>query len=590
MQRIFAIIACLVILACSQAADEKAQLITPVSEKTTNQQQETIEWQSNGQKDAVIPVPEEVAHFQEDTTSVSPEVEEAKEAETERVMVLFDLHFGLAVASLEERIFLSDVIVRATLMSAANDELTFNAMEYLKGSGPKQFKVNATTAKRNTQWDGHEAILFLRSSSTAGAGGQSGTTTFEFTDTTEFNYETSRYVASSYKGDLADGFTIDSSNPVWAPAETQSGASGTAGAKAKYIESFKAISGAGLPTFTLDELRAKVAWVEGGEGIEGYDECIQEGLAFIRDYRDYEAYEGGPLEIHEDLLVADSGVAPGKNLRPSPSQFFTKEYLKLWLEGEHAALFRRIVVDKDDDPSNSYQLGLTVARPLPAGTYIVIPRLQREEWVACNFTHDIVGVAYKIVLKKPLGTVYEALFDPNTAGFSSGGGKLDPATFADNGKSWTVRAFKYENGKVVLQTEPFHDLSGMRLDLIKLDGTIGTTLLGNSATKDATNKTLSWTMTVSPWADGDKLMLRLSYPSVTPIPTLTATPAPTATPSPTPAPTSTPTPTPTLTPTPTAAVPCDVASGVRSLPWSVSNTALAKCSIGYTTARRIVVY
>ena len=538
MLRIFLVVSCVLILACGQAASEVAQ-----------QQNEEDEVEGT---DVVV---------------------------TKHVTYLYDLHFGAAVASIEERIYLSDVIVRANLVSAASDVLTFSAVEYLKGSGPAQFTVSAATANRNTQWDANEAILFLSSGGASGSGGQSATTTFEFTDTTKFDYAPNHHSASSYTGDLSDGYTIDSANPVWSPSETQSGVSGTADTATEYIEASKSTIGGASPTFSLDELRAKIAWIEGGEGITGYDECILASLSRIRDDRDDEAHEGKMRGRHEGIVVGESGVAPGKNLRPSPTTSYGDVYTKYYFDGEDAALFEHRVEDDDNNPANGYGIGVAAVRPLPAGSYYVIPRAQRPEYQPCDFKAPVesIGVVYKIILRKPTGTVYEALFDPNTAGFGSGGGKLDPVSFAGNGKLITVKALRYESGKVVLETDPFYDLSDLRLDIIKLDGTIDVSLLGNSATQDAAKRELSWAVTGAPWADGDKLMLRIWNPNAKP-------PTPTATPAPSP----TPTPTPTSTPIPAAS--CNLGSGVNALPWSVSDTALSGCSIGYSTARRIYYF
>ena len=108
---------------------------------------------------------------------VEVEVEVVEEAEIENG------HLGkfppsLTVASIEERILLSDVVVRANLVSAANDVLIFDAVEYLRGTGPQQFTVSAKTAGRNTQWDSHEAILFL--SDPASDQARTANATFEF--------------------------------------------------------------------------------------------------------------------------------------------------------------------------------------------------------------------------------------------------------------------------------------------------------------------------------------------------------------------------------------------------------------------------
>ena len=60
-------------------------------------------------------------------------------------------HEGAAVASLEERIYLSEVIVRARLRSAANNVATFRTIEYLKGKGPSTLTVSVNTSERSTQ-------------------------------------------------------------------------------------------------------------------------------------------------------------------------------------------------------------------------------------------------------------------------------------------------------------------------------------------------------------------------------------------------------------------------------------------------------
>ena len=93
-------------------------------------------------------------------------------------------HYGKATASLEERVYLADVVVKARFVSAANDVLTFTSIEYMKGSGPKErFTVRAGTTNRDTQWDDQDAILFLTTLT-------GETEDFEFTDTTEWDYWT----------------------------------------------------------------------------------------------------------------------------------------------------------------------------------------------------------------------------------------------------------------------------------------------------------------------------------------------------------------------------------------------------------------
>ena len=52
-------------------------------------------------------------------------------------------------------------------------------------------------------------------------------------------------------------------------------------------------------------------------------------------------------------------------------------------------------------------------------------------------------------------------------------------------------------------------LSGQVLDFIGLDGNVILSLFADDATANSTAGTYTWTMSSQPWADGDKLMLRI---------------------------------------------------------------------------------
>ena len=142
-------------------------------------------------------------------SSTSDRPPETEEEEPKEVIKELDLYGWHGVASLEEMIASSSIIVRATFVSAtpvgvrsvlatrpdANGllqvngyqgalELTFNVLEYLKGSGGTEVKgiaygtpfqeVKADTAERavelarplldgrDKRWDDREAIVFLR--------------------------------------------------------------------------------------------------------------------------------------------------------------------------------------------------------------------------------------------------------------------------------------------------------------------------------------------------------------------------------------------------------------------------------------------
>ena len=425
---------------------------------------------------------------------------------------VYDDYFGAAVASIEERIYLSDIVVRATLASSASDLLTFNAVEYLKGTGPTQFTVSADTANRNAQWDGNEAVLFLSNPDSSGSSGtRSVNATFEFTDTTTFPQYRS-HSGTRYTGTLTDGFTIDGANPVWLPSDSTSQAGRRSGTGRQYIESSMSISGTALPTVSLAELRAKIAWVEGGDGIEGYDLCVRWGLDTIRTLRDWEVFHEEPFPQGHFVKKWVSGEAAPRFLSTTQNHIWRMPaYGDHWVAGDDAAFFAAVTVDEDTDPSNGYARGFVTVRPLIAGSYSIVTHMRDYRYNPCNFFS--LGVRYTVNVTAPAGTVHEAFFDPAGAtavGFDSGGGELTPATFTADGVASTVQALKYENGEVVLELNPFNALIGLHLLFIELDGSIGLSLAASSATADATAGTLTWSVAEAPWEAGDQLMLRIT--------------------------------------------------------------------------------
>ena len=441
-------------------------------------------------------------------------------AEMEHSQVLYDLHFGAAVASLEERIYLADVIVRATLLSAANDVLTFNAAEYLKGSGPSRFTVSASTARRNTQWDGNEAILFLSRGDGASDEGRVSTT-FEFTDTTEFNYfpdDSNAWSPTFYRGRLGGGYTIDTENPVWTPAKAQTGGGTGQSGVDEYIAETQSPLGEVSPTFTLGELKEKIAWITGGEGVEGYDECIRWSLKEIRYLRDWEAYHGEGLDKSEYTLELGSGVV-GVDILKTTHIDSRVPYNKYRLEGEDAHLFSYHVVDDDTDPANGYSRAITAIRPLPSGEYTIVPNTQTDVNQPCDNwgPPGFLTVTYKVNVTAPEGTVLEALFDPvdlsSGIGFSPAAGMLTSPEFSVEGRTTTIIGLSWQAGSVVLSLDPFSSLGGYDLEFIELDGSVSLTLEASSAAENSEASTLTWTVSDQPWEMGDHLMLRIrSHP------------------------------------------------------------------------------
>ena len=79
---------------------------------------------------------------------------------------------GTAVASVEERIDASDVVVLARFLSVTGDQLRFSAVEYIKGKGATEFTVQATGA--DAPQIGEQSVLFLSMPESGGGRGSVG--------------------------------------------------------------------------------------------------------------------------------------------------------------------------------------------------------------------------------------------------------------------------------------------------------------------------------------------------------------------------------------------------------------------------------
>ncbi len=436
---------------------------------------------------------------------------------------LYDDFYGAAVASIEERIFLSDVIVRAVLVSVGNDLLHFRALEYLMGTGPKDFSVAAKTEGRDTSWDDHEAVLFLLDRGM-------GSASFDFADTTTYlDYRllnSATAIRYKYAGDLPPGDTIGANNPVWLPAES-------AASSDTFITAATSVSGEPLPTITLGDLRAKIEWVRGSGhtptggtiyGVEDYEYCIRASLDYMRSSRDWEEYHGQPHEPSQFESQVRSGAPGGTAIHEYGTRSWPG-YDRVWVSGGDAELFTAQIIDDDDDPTNGFAHAVLTARPLPAGTYRVISHGQAFWYQPCNFTTQFNFLEWIVTVIAPEGTVHEALFDPadlpSGTGFSSRAGSLASAEFSVAGTATTVTDLRWGAGSLILTLDPFVDLDGHHLQIISLDGSIDLSLAASSATADTVAKTLTWAVVDRPWKPGDQLMLRIWSPPETasPVPT-----------------------------------------------------------------------
>ena len=424
--------------------------------------------------------------------------------------------YGAASASVEERIYFSDAVVRASLSSTETASLNFKVIEYLKGTGPLDITVSAHPSRRDSSHDNREAVLFL---SRASGGG------FVFTD--------------AHPDD--PGYTIDTLDPAWLPAATADSGSATV-----FITDSGAAPRMSKETISLADLRAKIAWMEGGENIEGYHHCIGKVVNYLSWDRDFEAFYGKPWTPFEHDARTMSGTGAGAAV-DEYGPYYEPGYGRFWLTGRDKDFFTARIVDDNANATDGYIERITTARPLPAGVYKFRHHGILYHYLPCNFTpEEGTGMGdWVVTITAPANTMHEAFFDP-VAGVGIGGGSPvltspNPRAFTGAGGvsanlvqiSYTPPAKGPGKGQtahtVTMTLNPVTALAGQTVDFIKLDGTVGLSLNVASATVDTSRNTLRWTVSSAPWKSGDKLMVRIRQ-------------APAATPTPTPAPKATPTP------------------------------------------------
>ena len=474
--------------------------------------------------------------------------------------------------TLDQYIFSADVIVRASLLSAAAavegagtafrpvNNLRFRAIEYLKGTGAAEFTVQvsppayeaaygareeaqraaeAQLASRNSVWDDREGALFLKTTGVAGAASAS-TATFNFV-----------WLATSSPLE----YTIDTIARTWLPAVGAPGAGGQSDADIRYLTSagesqvVGASGGAGSTSVSLADLRSQItamdALLEKGAGIKGYRDCIAHQLAQETYKREYLAKTGTALKnlLFEHRIA--SGLAAGESISSQPEKNTyaqSPRYSRFWVEGADKAHFAAGVLDDDQDPANGWFYYQRTARPLPAGEYQVAVNFVHYIDIPCNYDSGSRFLRRLIVIA-PEGTVHEAFFDPVTIGFTIGAdganGELKPAAFTVNGTSTMLQSLKWRNsGIITLTLSPNASLSGFALDFIALDGSVALTLPASAAKTDSAAGTVTWSSATAPWKAGDKLMLRIRNAAATMAPTPTPTPTSTPTPAPPPGPVS----------------------------------------------------
>ncbi len=488
--------------------------------------------------DPVMPTPKAVVVTPAPTVSL--EYAAPAEEPEEQVVITPLIWVNDAAPSVDLQIFDTDVIVVASLVSAAagvqqdgdvyrpGQILRFRSSEYLKGTGPTEFVVEvlivefeASTeakalelardyiARRNTSYDQRLGILFLSGPLTAAtiSEGQSDTSLSRSasSSTTAFNFASDEFLATS-----SWEYSIDSIDRVWMPARNNTPLS-TSGGRAPQNSDLEYITdGAATPptVIRLSELKSKISALAtrlaGGAGIAGFKECVRGELNRERFYRDYE-----PYTVYHTI---PSGADPdAQALRDEPVRYGDSVYWVFHVRGKDASYFQAVIVDDDDDPAR-YSFKYTPSRPLPAGMYEVDFTYQLPSEIPCGQIDDPVRYR-EVTAEAPAGTLHEAFFDPVNVGTAvkadSSNGVLKPTAFTVGSTSTELTSLEWSNNQVVLTLGTHVSLSGHVLDFIELDGSVSLSLFTDSATVDSTAGTYTWSMSSQPWQDGDKLMLRL---------------------------------------------------------------------------------
>ena len=302
---------------------------------------------------------------------------------------------GAASPPVEARIYDSDVVVRATLLPGDSYPVRFKVIEYLKGTGPAEITVNAQRYGK----DGHEAALFLSRTSP----GESGASSSEFVFT-EAHFR------------KPGGHTVDSLDPAWLPATTPTGASANA-SDTVYITDSGVATGGSQETISLSALKAKIAWIEGGENVGGYDECLNRAIGYLENLRDYEAYYGRSRPINETTEPLNSGVGAGRVLHEY-GPYREAGYSLIWLTGQDADLFTAEIVDDNKSSTDGYKERVATVRPLPAGVYRFRDHGILYHYIPCGFNpkEGTGQLDWTVTVTAPAGTLHELFFDPVTGG------------------------------------------------------------------------------------------------------------------------------------------------------------------------------
>ena len=440
---------------------------------------------------------------------------------------------------IEEKIVEYPVIVRATVTSFSSDtflypdgtfrpvlQFNLNVREYLKGTGPTNIvavwfygrsyntrdeadnRRAAILEERDAQWDDREAIFFLFDVASAGPLPL---------------LSTQPQIANQYILGLGSEYRVDDRyslhskrNKRWLPAASSAGSTGDS-------QEFLLDVPPPTETITLGDLKRKVTQVaadlDGGDGSEEYRECVLDKYRHIRNQRNWPEERGSTYGVWDLDYSLVSGQPVGTEInRHEAYGGYPDTKITFWFEGSGASLLD--IADSDSTASDrdgdgeydtiTYDVVISLARPLPAGEYRFDLKEDWPRYAVCSY---VISNEWTVVAVAPEAVVHEALFDPVTDGSAvaadSSNGVLEPASFIDAGATTTIERIEWEAGTTKMKLTPHTALAGRVLDFMELDGTVSLSLIVDDATVDAANNTLIWPVSLQPWEDGDKIMLRI---------------------------------------------------------------------------------
>ena len=471
--------------------------------------------------------------------------------------------------SLEVIILDADVVARVTLSGTATStvqdatygegrrfwmallEFKFTVHEYLKGSGGSEISgfvykrfwwessareaTDVIADAHDARWDDREAIVFLFSDNQIEDGHQLGAEQYWF----------GQMFTITNDAGISDAYTLSSIHrKLWLPEDepdVQGQTSRTEktflldvpdGTQTRGASGQSRVSGTSYtpdpPTeseITLADLKGKITAL-GAEanagGTDAYYQCIRSVYVYENGVRYRMLLPGGRPPKQTSSAIgsgqpagtfaweAQYGMTPSKDLAPKMG----------WFEGSDAEIVRFDMVDFRPGGRFGWDFtrNVVTVRPLPAGSYRLLPLMIGYAGVACLYPDNFPDIGrsihiHDLTVTAPKGTLHEAFFDPvaieSAVGADGTNGVLKPAAFSVGNATTTLAGLKWENGAATLTLSPHAALDRYALDFIALDGSVTTTLAIADATVDSEAGTYSWTAANQPWQAGDKLMLRI---------------------------------------------------------------------------------